>query len=648
MSLPNRFFAINASASRRVPNWLRLLFPILLGAILIAMFVQVMFFGSKREHLVSQGESSIIRWSLAFAQRLSGAPSTTPDTKAQVVKSQKSASKIVTISVHDSDLDALELAPNSQIRDAHIREYARVLEQVAASNPEWVVISWLTYAHPMTEEYLKPLTSVINRLNFRDKVTLAVNLFAAGTIATEFIHTYNIVEARDCGFNINLICAVAPEWSWMPQQVMNRFLKEPKPWRVSLNLPNVLPSVLLNLPPTSSIVTHSFLDFRPPVMSSIPSGSIIFIGNDALQSLHFRDNKEALQRTYTAASGSHRTLMKDGIPWHVFWAEMASMFTSDETIAVVPAWLCLALIAGMTLFMIAAIARWGGATLAPFLAIAVGFSVINLVLVSTFKIYLPVILLLVTGLIVFIAAAFVSVAYSSYSKWRFQAEAHLAESTSDIKQNFIHLISHNLNTPIAQLRGLLEILSSKSPADLPISKAATSLEFIRLTVRAVLNSTTMAAQELVWEDHSIRGFIHEFLDNENVFFRQTGVEMVVLPKEDDEDTGEIWFFKCSFDRAMVNACLVYASALLSLRRNSRQITLHFSPVNSEPADPQGLIVTLTSTATKTGAPLLESDFATGALSGFIDMAVSRGVVQKSEGPASITLTFAPRSTRTDG
>jgi signal transduction histidine kinase len=637
MNLIVRFFTLNASISRRVPNWLRLLFPILVGAILIAMFVQVMIFGGKRENLVSQGESTFIRWSLAFAKHLAGPLNSIDESGNRLIAKPQ----VVTISVRDNDLDTLEAAPNAQLRDAHIREYANVLEQVAASNPSWVVISWLTYAHPMTEDYLKPLTTVINRLNLHGKVTLAVNFFAVGTIPTEFLQTYNLVEARDCGYEINVICALRPDLTWMPQQIMNRFFISPKPWHVSLNLPDVGPNILLNLPPSSSIVSHSFLDFRPPVMAAIAPGSIVFIGNDTLQSLHFRDNKEALQRTYTVNSQSQRTHMKDGIPWHVFWAEMASMFISEDTIAVVPEWAVLALIVAMTLLMIAAIARWGGSALAPFLAMAAGCYGINFFLVSSYKIYLPLTLMLVTEMLVFMAAAFISVAYSSYSKWRFQAEAQLAESTADIKQNFIHLISHNLNTPIAQLRGLLEILSLKNPDDRAIGKAAISLEIIRLTVRAVLNTTTMAAQELAWEDHSIRNFIHEFLENENIFFRQTGVNVVISPAEADEDHGEIWFYKCAFDHAIASACLVYASALLSLRMNSSQISLNFEPVNYEPADPQGLIVTITSTKSKAVMPLLDSDFALGAMSTFLEMAASRGVVQKTENAGSIVLLFGP-------
>jgi signal transduction histidine kinase len=628
----DRFQGFHLATSRWVPNWLRLLFPILLGGILIAMIVHIMYFGGKRESLVAQGESRLIRWALAFAQKPVTATS----------------SKVVTISVSDSDLETLDLAPNKQLRDAHIHEYASVLEQVAATNPEWIVISWLSYAHPFTEEYLAPLTSVIDRLQLHKKVTLAVNFFAVGTISPEFIQAYNIAEARDCYYEVNLFCSYSTDWLWMPQQILNRYFKDQKPWIASTNLPHHLPNILLNLSPSGTFSSYTFLDFQPPVLSTIPNGSVVFIGNDTQQSLHFRDNKDTLQRTYTAVSRSGRTLMKDGIPWHVFWAEMTEMFTTEKTIAVVPEWICIGLTGFMTVAMISAITFWGGGALAPFLASSLGLACVNIFLVSVFKIYLPVIPIIVAGFVVFTAAAFVSVAYSSYTKWRLRAEEHLAESTTDIKQNFIHLISHNLNTPIAQLRGLLEMLGSRNPEDQSIVRASTQLEFVRITVRAVLNTTTMAAQDLRWEEHPMRKFIHEFIENEAGFFRRTGVGISILPGEDDEDHGDVWFFRFNFDHAMVYASLVYASALLSIRCNSSQIVIHFAPVNSEPGDPQGLIVTLTSTASNPNQPLLESEFATAALSGFLEMAVSRGVLIIKEDSGTIVLSFPPQAPSKDG
>ena len=215
MSLKITMQNFNQKISRRIPNWARLLFPLILGSLLILIVVKIMYFGGKRESLAAQSESAIIRWALAYA-----------------AEPTLSANKVVTISVTDDDLPALERAPHPQLIDAHIREYAAVLEQVAASQPDWIVVSWLTYAHPITQEYLQPLTDVIDRLQLRSKTTLAVNLYASGTIAPEFMSAYNIVEARDCYYEINAFCTVAPDWSWMPQQIINRYFKTEQRCRI--------------------------------------------------------------------------------------------------------------------------------------------------------------------------------------------------------------------------------------------------------------------------------------------------------------------------------------------------------------------------------------------------------------------------------
>ena len=119
-----------------------------------------MYFGGPREGLVASGESAMITQALRF----NGAPA------------GESGQAVVAISVTDDDLSTLEHAPHRQLHDAHLKEYAKILERVAAQDPEWVVVSWLNFAHPTSPEYLKPLTDVIDRLNLKTKVTLAVNL----------------------------------------------------------------------------------------------------------------------------------------------------------------------------------------------------------------------------------------------------------------------------------------------------------------------------------------------------------------------------------------------------------------------------------------------------------------------------------------
>ena len=627
MTWSDKINNMNQVISRRIPNWVRLLFPLILGGLLIALIIYIFYFGGKRESLIARGESAMIRWALSNATE----------------EANPKKSKVVTISVTDDDAPFIRLAPSEQLLDAHISEYASVLETIAATNPEWIVVSWLTYAHPVTPEYLKPLTDVIDRLNIHKKTTLAVNLYASGTIPPEFMTTYNIVEARDCYYDVNLFCTVSPDWTWMPQQVMNRYFRDPGDRIVSLNLPHVLPNILLNLPDPNSIQRHSFLDFRPPAMSDIASGSIIFIGNNTRQPLHFRNNKDAIQKTYVASSSDDTSLMQDGIPWHNFWAAMTSMFIESKMIAVAPAWVDWTIVTLTTIAAVICLRVMGSLAIAPFFAISLLLPFINIPLVSWFQLYIPVMPVVVTGITIFMATTFISVAFSSYKKWRLIAAEELADSTTDIKQNFIHLISHNLNTPVAQLRGLLDILASQSTSDRGIARASVLIEYIRLTVRAVLNTTTMANQAPRISEHSIRQMAREFLENEGSFFRRTGTELLVTPPQDDDTLGEIWFYTFNFDRQMVELSILYAAAFVALRSGASGINLDFSPVNDEPADPKGLIVTVSARFATAQSHDFETAFPVNALRQFLEMIAHRGFMSLAETDSSMTMTFPVRS-----
>lgn len=618
---------LNYKIGRAIPNWARLLFPIILGAVIIYIVVTIMYFGGKRESLSARAEATMIRWALSIA-----------------AKPADPSNKVLTISVTDDDLPALERAPHLLLVDAHIREYAAVLEQVAASEPAWIVVSWLTYAHPVTPEYLKPLTDVIDRLNIRNKTTLAVNLYASGTIQQEFMTAYNIVEARDCYYDVNSFCTVSSEWTWMPQQVMNRFFRDPKPWDVSTNLPHTLPNVLLNLPTASSVVQHSFLDFRPPVMTEVAKDSVVFIGNNTSQALHFRDNKDALQKTFSASSKPRRTLLKDGMPWHVFWASMASMFIDNQTVAVAPDWVDVIAIIIVALAIIFAIKALGGAALAPFFVCAIGLPIANIIGVSAFRVYMPAMPVIIAGMVVFTAAIFITVAYSSYTKWRLQAAEKLAESTADIKENFIHLISHNLNTPVAQLRGLLEVLNAESSTDDQLGRAYRLLEYVRIIVQCVLNTTTMASQPLALSENSFRSFIYDLRENQFGFFRRAGVSLLITPDEADEQHGEIWFFKFTFDRNLVSAAVIYAAILIHLRNQAFKLNLNFRPVQDEPADPQGLILSIQSDSSSQKPLPHDPEFSINAIWRFLRSLESRQVIRiEDRGAEGLTLVFPTES-----
>jgi signal transduction histidine kinase len=598
-------------------------FPIILGTTIIMIIVKTMYYGGRRESLAAQAESAMIRWALAYATK----PVTDPD-------------KVINISVSDDDLDLVKRSPDERLTDAHISEYATILEQVAPSNPDWIVISWLTYAHPMTPEYLRPLTETIDRLNIHNKVTIAINLYASGTISPEFMTRYNIVEARDCYYDINSFCTVSTEWTWMPQQVMNRFFKNRPRWVVSTTLPHIYPNVLLNVPAPSTLRNHSFLDLKAPSNINLKPGAIIFIGNNSSQHLSFRNNKDALQKTYVAASEKRRSLVKDGIPWHTFWSSMAAMFIEERTVAVAPVWVKTAMLTILTLAILVAIIMLGGLALAPFLIIALLMPAFNMLGVRYFGIYIPVMDMIIAGVVTFTGATFISIALSSYRKLRFVAEEDVAIDTANIKENFIHLISHNLNTPIAQLRGLIDILGPLTEGNDSLTQASRKLEYVRLITQSVLNASSLTANAPLTNEVSIRDFMGRFLEFETGFFQRTGISISVSPAFDDEETGDIWFFRFTIDQGFVTNLIVNTSILCALVHQSADIRINVASVSGEPGAPQGLVIQITAQTSNTYSPPASVDFCLIALNRYLNTAAGKGLVDIQKLPQGFSLKIA--------
>jgi signal transduction histidine kinase len=524
-----KFFSKGAS------KWLGFSMPILIGLLIVLLIIHILHFGGPRESLAARAESEIMRFALA--------------NYAKPIHREKNS--VISFSVSDSDLTTMSRAPNVALNDANITEYANVLEYVSRFNPRWVVLTWLTHAHPITPEYLAPLTGLIDRLELRDQVTIALNFFAVGSIDANYANRYNIVEARDCYHDINLHCTFSPDWTWMPQQIFSRFLIEPKKF-VSTNLPHHLPNIVLNLPTIKSLPNYSFADASEPVAGVIPKNAIVFIGNQATQDVMFRDNKEVLQRSFTAQSNTKQTLQKEGAPWHVFWAAMTAMLIDSRALHVAPDFVIygLAVACGLLILSLAFRKIDHLTYMIPIILISL-LLLVNLWTIGSFHYYVPVTPILISCITAVPSAIFIMSALNNYKKWRLLAVSRRADESGDLKQNFLQLISHNLNTPIAQLKGLLELLGANSPDNIPLSRALILIDYVRLTAKAALATSAAPIRRPNLQKRSLKSVVDEFLDDEAAFLKRIGLE-ITIPDSGSETKGGGWSRNISLDSDLVN------------------------------------------------------------------------------------------------
>jgi len=346
------------------------------------------------------------------------------------------------------------------------------------------------------------------------------------------------------------------------------------------------------------------MDMQPPALSAIPSHAIVFIGNNSTQNVSFRNNKDALQRSYIASSTSRRSLMKDGIPWHIFWAAMTSMFLDHKTIAVAPTWFILAACTIVAILIAFGIYRLGGLALATFFALALLSPLANIVSVRFFNLYIPMMPILIIGFVSFSATVFISVTLSSYRKYRLVASENLADETADIKQNFLQLISHNLNTPIAQLRGLLDLLALQKLPDQNINRAQILIDYLRLTVRAVLDANLPKTTAAPPKKISLVALLEELMDNESHFFSRMEVELQIDKSPQDSST-DPWHRLWPLDQDVFSNCITYSALLISNISQNAMIGIRFDTRDSSPGHEPSLLVDLS--LIKNGTDNLQPD-----------------------------------------
>lgn len=541
----------------RVPVVVSLIFPIILGAGILYLTTSIVYFGGRRESLAAHTEGSFIERSLYWTQH---APINT--------------GKVIVVSARDEDADALPRAPVEEIVDLHISEYARAVEQALSFQPRLVVVSWLGNAHPLTESYLKPLTDVILKAQATRKVWMAVPYSETGSVPEALDKTFNFHEARDCVYEVNNICTYIKDWEWINQALANEFWEDPPPHHISLNLPHFYPNFILNLPDGRGLTHYSFLDLKTPGKFQPPPGTIIFIGNDTKQGLIFRHDKNILQRTYTATSWPRRALFLDGEPFHVFWARLTQMFLDRTTIAVAPAWTTRAGTIFMCVLVVAGIWFYGALALGPFLICALLMPMVNIAGVYLFRVYVPIFDMIFVGSLSFIATTFLSVSYSSLRRWQIDAAHAQNAFTSDIKSNMISLLSHNLNTPVAQLRGLMEVLRT-DPAlqDSQEDFAACFLdvEKLQLCVRTVLMTTSLESELEVAASTMLRDLLRDFSQISLAALRRVGIIGTISP-EPDADDSDVLFQKVPFELPILQMAMT-AIALTSLTDGQYRVHL---------------------------------------------------------------------------
>jgi signal transduction histidine kinase len=498
-----------------------ILAPLFAGAIAAVVSIHIVYSGNLRDSLDAKAESLLIDTSL----RLRPSVPTV-------------ASDITVVSLTDDDLRSLPTAPGP-LRDATLAVYTKVLEALAAANPRFIAFSWLAAAHPAASIDAGPLAAALDRGGLRSRFFLALPFINDSQIPQLLGKVLPLADGDDCIYDVNRICSYPPGWDdWIVKKLVNEFWTDEPRRHISSNLP-YLNSYILNFPKARGLRHLSFGEVLAG--TPLPADQAYFVGNDVAQDLRFRNAKYVLQRTFTFAESPQYDLQQNGIPFHEFWARLSQMFEAKTTVAVVSAPVEQALVVVFVLGLASVMLRFGVVW-----AFAILFSnmlilpLANAFALSYALIYLPAFNLFFSGAVLCVVGMMLSVSWSNYQRFRAASVAQHYRDVADIKSNFVSLVSHNLNTTVARLAGLIDIFKN---SDLFAAQGAViracnaSIGELFICVRNVLTNLSMRERKRPQSVLPLRRVVDDFNLNYAAMIRRLAVDYEIEVGTDGPSPG---------------------------------------------------------------------------------------------------------------
>jgi signal transduction histidine kinase len=543
----------NFSSVLRFGRLLDVVLPMLIFAVVFAGASYVVFSGNSRDEIAARVERQLLQNSLSNPNwRLA-------DGVGPVVISETNQD---VVNLDNNDHPSLKALP--------LDRYAEVLKIVLAAKPKFVVLSWLPAAHGTEAETFQQMLAVLKEKPANIDVLIPYPIYEIGDLPTVFRENANVLEGDDCGFEVNSLCAFNPAWkNWIVQNVMDRSGPAPRNngfagAEVVTNLPHIRASLVLNLPAQNSLKELSFqdvsvLDFD----SSMLAGRAVFIGSAARQKFAVRADSNLVRRVRTPITGESASI-EDGLPFHTWLAGISAMIEQRQLVVVSHEWVSNSLTVLISLLILVLLWRVGtGGALAFFIVFAISYPFLNVIFVRYLNIYIPMFEVIYFGLITFLLVGFGRLSYQVNNKWMVFQNRHHFQEIAELKTNFIGLVSHNLNTPIARMQGLNDLLLSNPET----ASSSESLRFVnqdiarlQLAVRSVLIATAAEDLSLSKSSLTIQRLVEEVHGSVGVLCRRLGIVANFELSLSEDDQG-FAFESFAFDVRAISFSLVAMAAL---------------------------------------------------------------------------------------
>ena len=150
---------------------------------------------------------------------------------------------------------------------------------------------------------------------------------------------------------------------------------------------------------------------------------------------------------------------------HKFWASIARMFIDKDFTKILVLTYKLHSNHHGTNIPILKFSFWTFLSVNDIYITIIFINMLTIILLKKFNFYIPVFKGLYLSSILFILGGFLRLIVESVREKHIQIKDKNISESTDIKGNFISLISHNLNTPVAKMISLMEHAKSELPSN---------------------------------------------------------------------------------------------------------------------------------------------------------------------------------------
>ncbi len=397
------------------------------------------------------------------------------------------------INYHDIDrFTVLNMHPdNKEQLDASLESYSNVVKEILQHQPELLVIRLMTsIGQKKPADFIKLKNTIDTYNTGNTKIVITYPQGVDKNTPQIYKKTATMLDDDICrGF----YCPYNKTWGdWSIQWFINYFSQPNFQWQ------SILTSDLNKSSPVFFIAVadpNEFYQLDVKEFMSKPKyvarediqNKFIFIGSELTRpGFHplFSKGARGYQSIFNIKNPeSYGNLSAP----HLFWAQIAHMSLANNFIKIAHksiSWIYIILCLLILLFSLRK------STITGFLNTGVLFLLVWLIITTilfvfyrtyllSFSVYYILCLSILLGVFTKFSAVLVN-------NWRLEILHNKSRKTSHLKQNFISLISHNLNTPIAKLISLTELIRSFSKDKKSLIDVEVKLHEMEKTIKLVL------------------------------------------------------------------------------------------------------------------------------------------------------------------